>query len=103
MGLMGDSTEPMFRPGDRVAVREERPRTHHRTPAYVKGKRGWVAVLCGVFPNPETRAYGGAGLPERALYRIEFEQRELWGDRYTGPSGDRLLVDIYEHWLEPAD
>lgn len=103
MGVMRDSIEPVFQAGDRVVVREERPRTHHRTPAYVKGKRGRVAVLSGVFPNPETRAYGGTGLPERALYRVEFEQSELWGDRYAGPPGDRLLIDIFEHWLERTD
>ena len=101
MGLTRDSTEPRFQAGDRVAVREDRPHTHHRTPGYVKGKRGRVAVLCGVFPNPESRAYEGTGLPKRALYRVEFDQSEVWGDRYTGPPGDRLLVDIFEQWLEP--
>ena len=76
--------------------------THHRTPGYVKGRRGRVQALCGVFPDPESRAYGGSGLPERALYRVEFDQGELWGERYNGPEGDSLLVDIFEQWLEPV-
>ena len=28
--------------------------------------------------------------------------KDLWGERFDGPAGDVLLVDIYEHWLEPA-
>ena len=101
MGLTEEATEPRFCPGDRVAVREDRLHTHHRTPGYIKGKRGRVAALCGVFPNPEPRAYGGTGLPKRPLYRVEFDQTELWGDRYAGPPGDSILVDVFEQWLEP--
>lgn len=97
-----NSIEPRFRPGDRVTVREVRLDTHHRTPSYVKGKRGRVDVLCGMFPNPESGAYGMTGLPRRTLYRVEFDQTELWGDRYTGPRIDRLIIDIFEHWLEPG-
>ncbi len=60
-----------------------------------------MEALCGVFPNPESLAHGGAGRPHIPLYRIEFGQKNLWPD-YTGPAGDRLLIDIYEHWLEPV-
>ena len=35
-----------------------------RTPAYLKGKAGWVESLIGAFPNPEDLAYGLSGLPE---------------------------------------
>lgn len=76
--------------------------THHRTPGYVKGKVGRVQALAGSFHDPESRAYGGSGLPKRALYRVEFDMAEIWGDRYQGPDGDLLMVDIYEQWLEPV-
>lgn len=89
-------------PGDRINVRSAAIDTHHRTPNYIKGKSGRVQALCGVFPDPETRAYGRSGWPERALYRIEFEMTELWGDKYGGPAGDTLLIDVYEQWLAPA-
>ena len=94
-------TRAKYRPGDRVTVRKESPSGHHRTPAYVKGRTGRVEVLCGVFHNPESRAYGGSGLPKPPLYRVEFDQVAVWG-RYLGSSGDKVCVDIYEHWLEPA-
>ncbi len=77
--------------------------THHRTPGYVKGKEGRVYALSGNFYDPESRAYGGSGLPKRALYLVQFDMRHLWGKRYRGRTGDSLLADIYEQWLEPVD
>ena len=58
-----------------------------------------VAAISGPFFNPESRAHGGDGLPKRRLCSVEFRQIDLWGERYRENGGDRLLVDIYEHWL----
>ena len=91
-----------YHPGDRVRVRVDSPNHHFRTPTYIQGKTGKVVALCGAFPNPESLAHGGTGLPQRNLYRVEFAQIEVW-DRYQGPQGDKILVDIYEHWLNPAN
>ena len=100
MGVeLGSPTQASYDPGDRVRVRTDNPPGHHRTPGYVKGKTGRVDRLCGVFPDPESRAYGGSGLPRRSLYRVEFDQVEVWGS-YGGPSQDKIYLDIYEHWLE---
>jgi Nitrile hydratase beta subunit, C-terminal len=75
---------------------------HHRTPWYVKGKQGTVERAHGRFTNPETRAYGADGKPERALYLVSFDQADLWPE-YPGQPGDLLLADVYEHWLEAAE
>lgn len=91
-----------FRPGDRVRVLPDVVDTHHRTPAYVKGRTGRVQAPSGSFHDPEDRAYGGSGLPKRDLYLIEFDMQSLWGPRYGGGEEDKLLIDIYEQWLEPA-
>lgn len=96
---MSDSVQ--YQPGDVVRVRVDSPPGHFRTPAYVQGKTGRVAALCGVFRNPESLGHGGSGLPAKPLYRVEFPQAEVWHD-YTGPESDKVLVDIYEHWLDPA-
>ena len=93
--------ETGFQPGDRVYICDGAPDGHHRTPAYVKGKTGWVSTLCGRFPNPETRAKGHSGLPVIALYRVELMQSDLWPG-YDGPAEDTLCVDLFEHWLESA-
>ena len=90
-----------YRPRDRVRVRVDSPGHHFRTPAYIQGKSGQVVALCGVFPNPETLAHGGSGLPQKPLYRVEFPQTQVW-EGYQGPTADTVLADIYEHWLEPA-
>ena len=96
------TSEPVrFRLGDRVSVRGGLPPHHIRTPAYIQGKTGRVKTLCGVFRNPESLAYGGLGLPKQPLYRVEFEQTEVW-ESYRGPAIDKVLIDIYQHWLEPA-
>ena len=54
------------------------------------------------FTNPETRAYGADGLPERQLYLVSFPQHSLWPS-YHGSSTDRLYADVFEHWLEEAE
>ena len=89
-----------FKPGDRVKVRlEDRP-GHLRTPWYIRGKTGWIERVYGEFLNPELLAFGRDGLPKKTLYLVAFHQSDVWGDRAA--KADKLLVDIYEHWLDPA-
>jgi Nitrile hydratase beta subunit, C-terminal len=88
-----------FSPGQAVRVADRPGQGHHRTPGYVKGRTGLVERLQGTFTNPETRAYGGDGLPEQRLYRVWFAQHDLW-PAYDGPDDDRLSLDLFEHWLE---
>ena len=102
METRGEAAEPVrFQPGDPVQVRVDSPPHHIRTPAYIQGKTGRVEALCGVFLNPESLAYGGSGLPKQPLYRVQFDQTEVW-ESYRGSEIDQLLIDIYQHWLEPA-
>jgi nitrile hydratase len=89
-----------FKAGDRVRVRAEDRPGHIRTPFYIRGKIGWVERVHGEFRNPESLAFGGDGLPKRPLYLVGFHQAEVW-DEYGAPK-DKLFIDIYEHWLEPA-
>jgi len=90
-----------FNVGDRVRVKASHPPGHRRTPSYIRGKEGAIERVCGAFPNPEELAYGFDGEPKRVLYRVRFRQNEVW-DRYEGPDGDSIELEIYEHWLEPA-
>jgi Nitrile hydratase beta subunit, C-terminal len=83
----------MFRPGQQVRVSARDHYGHHRTPAYIKGRVGTVERVHGEFTNPETRAYGDDGLPKQPVYLVGFDH-----DRR-----DRILVDVYEHWLEEAE
>jgi len=67
-----------------------------RTP---DGKTGWIERIHGEFLNPESLAFGRDGLPKKTLYLVAFNQSDLWD---KGNNADKLLVDIYEHWLDPA-
>ena len=89
-----------FKPGDRVKVKfEDRP-GHLRTPWYIRGKSGWIERVYGEFLNPESLAFGHNGLPKKTLYLVAFNQTDVWDD--PAKSRDKILVDIYEHWLEPT-
>jgi hypothetical protein len=90
-----------FKPGDRVRVKVSLPSGHFRTPMYIQGKIGTVETLYGSFRNPESLAYGGDGLPKQFLYCVRFDQTHVW-EKYQGSPQDKLLIDIYEHWLEPT-
>ena len=98
---VGAARPTRFRAGDRVTVRVGSPPTHFRTPEYVQGKTGVVVALYGEFQNPESLAHGGDGSPKQPLYRVEFLQGQVW-ERYSGPKTDKVLVDLYDHWLDPA-
>ena len=78
--------------GQRVRISARAHDGHHRTPGYAKGQAGTVVRAQGPFTNPETRAYGADGLPEQQLYLVALD----------GQGADRVYVDIFEHWLEPA-
>jgi nitrile hydratase len=90
-----------FRVGERVRVDERAHDGHHRTPWYIKGKTGTIVADQSAWPNPETRAYGASGLPLMPVYRVLFNQTDLW-NTYAGPATDTLIVDIFQHWLEPV-
>lgn len=81
-----------------VRVRADMPPGHVRTPAYLRGKTGWIERTLGPFPNPEERAYRHPGtlLP---LMRIRFSMAAIWGEAAENPD-DTLDAEIYSHWLE---
>jgi nitrile hydratase subunit beta len=91
-----------YRIGQPVRVASRPHDGHHRTPGYVKGKAGEVVRLHGSFTNPETRAYGTNGLPEQPLYLVSFRQRDVWPERRAN-GDDRVLIDLFEHWLEESE
>ena len=97
----GMTPSPDFEIGDRVTVRSAWPPGHVRTPAYIRGHSGMIVASLGAYPNPEELAYRRPGLPAPMLYRVRFNQRDVWPD-YRGPMTDTLDIEIYNHWLEPA-
>ena len=93
---------PRFAVGDAVRVIDRHEAGHTRTPGYIRGRNGRILRVCGAFPDPSLLAEGGLGLPYRMLYRVSFCQVELW-PHYDGPENDDLVIDLYEHLLEPGE
>ena len=92
----------MLAPGSEVRVKDDWPETrgpcHIRTPHYLRGHRGVVVRQLGAYPNPEDLAFARPAA-RVALYHVAFPRREIWPE---GSAADELLVEIYEHWLEPV-
>lgn len=90
-----------FADGAPVRVRDAWPErdgpVHIRTPHYLRGRPGRVLRRLGAFPNPEDLAFGrpAATVP---LYHVAFDPAVLWPG--AGRAGD-LVVEVFEHWLEP--
>ena len=93
---------PAYASGAHVRVRKVDSPGHIRTPHYIRGKTGTIDHFVGYFKNPEELAYGRSGEPLCALYRVSFTQSQVWAD-YAGAARDAVYVDLYEHWLEPAE
>ena len=88
-----------FNIGDVVKVKDLNKSGHVRVPYYVRNKQGRVVQFCGLFLNPEDLAIGNTAGPAIELYRIAFNQADLWPDDVIN-TGDQLVLEIYTHWLE---
>jgi len=104
---------PKFKTGESVRVKSflsntEWKRPHIRTPGYIYGVAGMVERVCGRHGDPSFLAYGFHA-PKVQLYRIRFQQCDIWPEQYDPQvcteqhPGDVVEVEVYEHWLEPAD
>lgn len=85
-----ESTNDKFKIGDAVVVAKENLKGNPRTPRYVRGKRGVIALAHGRLENP--RDHRGIHDP---LYTVRFDLCEVSPCRDT----DTILVDVHEEWL----
>ncbi len=90
---------PRFRSGDRVLTKNRHVHGHTRLPRYVRGKRGIVDRVHGIYALPDAAAHGRGPHPE-AVYSVRFAARDLWGDAAAGT--DSLYIDLWETYLDPA-
>ena len=90
-----------FSPGAAVRVLDAWPEragpVHIRTPHYLRGAGGTVVRHLGDFLNPEDLAFGRAASAV-PLYHVAFDPGQVWPG---STSADELLVEVFEHWLEP--
>jgi nitrile hydratase len=85
-----------FSVGEEVRALNVHPLGHTRLPRYVRGKRGRVEKVYGVFVFPDANAHGRGESPQW-LYCIRFSGPELWGR-----DGLDVSIDAWESYLEKA-
>jgi nitrile hydratase len=93
---------PLFRLGQAVRTRVEKPRHHTRLPDYARGKRGIVDRVHGTHVFADTHAQG-LGEQSQWLYTIAFDPIDLWGDEQgRSATRDSVCLDAWEPYLETA-
>jgi nitrile hydratase len=93
------SAPAKFAPGDKVRTKNVNPTGHTRLPRYARGRHGTIAALRGVHVFPDANSARRDEDP-RWLYSVAFDAREIWGEEAR--SGDEVLIDLWEPYLEPA-
>ena len=88
-----------FKVGDGVIARNINPAGHTRLPRYLRGKRGTIHKVHGVFGLPDTMAHGGGETPQ-IVFSVRFTAREFWGA--DASARDSLYVDMWDDYLDPA-
>jgi nitrile hydratase len=96
---LGPSGPPRFAVGSAVRVVNAHPMGHTRCPRYVRGRRGVVVRVDGVFPLPDVAAHVERPCDDHA-YGVRFDARELWGP--DAGANEAVHVDLWERWLEVA-
>lgn len=88
--MVMSESQGKFNVGDAVLVAHDNPGGNPRTPRYIRGKRGIVALTHGRLEN--SRDHRGIHDP---LYTVRFDLNEVSTCRDT----DAILVDVHEEWL----
>jgi nitrile hydratase subunit beta len=92
--------EPAFKVGDQIRISVRYPVGHYRVPMYMRGKRGTVElILKPMAINNEEEGFGRNAGSKGHYYRVAVALTELWPG-YAGSAQDRLVIEIFEAWLE---
>ncbi|MDG2237331.1 MAG: nitrile hydratase subunit beta [Arenicellales bacterium] len=91
---------PCFTPGDRVRVCSQDPRAHTRAPVYVRGRIGFIKEHHGAHVFADKHARGQR--EGRHLYSVAFSSSELWTSSENGSAEFKVMVDLWEPYLERA-
>src|SRR5262249_8687317 len=92
------NTPPRFALGEKVRCRLDGGSGHTRLPQYVRGRAGVVHAHHGAHVLADAPARG----EQRGehLYTVGFASADLWPE--AKGRDDRVFVDLWESYLEPA-
>jgi nitrile hydratase len=93
-----------FRPGDEVRTRRFAENTkiaggHTRLPRYAAGVNGHILRFHGCHILPDASAHG-LGEVSEPLYAVALPASQLWAQ--PEHSGDEVVLDLWQSYLEPA-
>ena len=88
-----------YQPGDVVKTKLFHSREFTRLPRYVRGKFGRIVKHVGYSPWPEELTRRDTG--PMAVYTVEFDFAEVWGEDAEG-ANDKLYLELWEEYLLPA-
>ncbi len=89
---------PAFAPGDAVRTKDFTQQHHTRLPAYARGKPGLIHAHHGAHIFADESAKGNE--VAQHLFSVVFEAEDLWPE--AGGKRDRVYLDLWESYLEPA-
>ena len=92
------NTPPRFAIGAAVRCRLDGASGHTRLPQYVRGRAGIIHAHHGGHVLADAAARGEHR--GEHLYTVSFASSDLWPE--AKGSGDRVFVDLWESYLEPA-
>jgi nitrile hydratase subunit beta len=92
--------KPLFRQGDKIAIKTRQPIGHYRVPTYLRGLSGIVeAVMRPAAVDNEEEGFGRNAGSKRHYYRVALPMTEIWPG-YQGSPKDGLRIEVFETWLE---
>jgi nitrile hydratase subunit beta len=98
--VMATGEEPLFRVGHKVRISRRYPVGHYRVPIYIRGKCGHVEMILRPSAiNNEEEGFGRNAGSKSHYYRIAIPLAELWLG-YAGALEDKLIIEVFENWLE---
>ncbi len=87
---------PRFKRGDAVTAINVSCFGHNRLPRYIRGKRGVVERVNGLYPIEDEKAFGDDPTPQ-AVYTVGFDGVEVWGPECE--PNLRVYLELWEGYL----
>ena len=89
---------PRFKAGDAVIAINVSRAGHNRLPRYIRGKRGWVERVNGLYAIEDEQEYAKDKVPQ-TVYTVGFEGTEVWGPECE--ANMKVYLELWEGYLAP--
>ena len=87
------------RAGDAVQAINVQRKGHNRLPRYIRGKKGWVERVNGLYAIEDGEEYARDRVPQ-TVYTVGFEGAEVWGPECE--PNLKVYLELWEGYLSPA-